>query len=194
MKRGFLIYIGATAALFILLAACNQKPEEEAKPEMTQEQLIARGDYLVSTIGCDDCHTPKVMSPKGPEFDMSRRFMGYPADQELPPIDESVLPNWALFNHELTAAVGPWGVSFSANITSDETGIGTWSYEQFERAMRQGLYKGMEGSRPLLPPMPWQNFAKLSDEDLRAMFAFLKSTTPIRNVVPANIPPAAPSN
>lgn len=172
----------------------QSKTAEETKPAMTQEELIARGDYLVTTTGCDDCHTPKKFGPNGPEFDMSRRFMGYPADQELPPFDESVLPNWALFNHELTAAVGPWGVSFSANITSDETGIGTWTYEQFERAMRQGLYKGMEGSRPLLPPMPWQNFAKLSDEDLRSMFAFLKSTTPIKNLVPANIPPAAPSH
>ena len=85
--------------------------------------------------------------------------------------------------------MGPWGTSFAANITSDETGIGNWTEEQFERALRHGLYKGMEGSRPLLPPMPWQNLANLKPEDMRDMFAYLKSTKPVENVVPAPIPP-----
>ncbi|KUG25360.1 putative diheme cytochrome c-553 [hydrocarbon metagenome] len=94
-----------------------------------------------------------------------------------------------MFNHSLTAAVGPWGVSFSANITSDGTGLGNWTYDQFKTAMTKGLYKGLEGSRPIMPPMPWQEFQNYTDEDLRAIFAYLQSTKPVQNVPPAYIPP-----
>jgi hypothetical protein len=90
-----------------------------------------------------------------------------------------------VFAPDLTQAVGAWGVSFSANITSDSTGIGGWTEEQFFKAMREGKSKGLDNTRPMLPPMPWQNFAKLKDADLRAMFAYLKSTKPVRNIVPA---------
>jgi len=94
-----------------------------------------------------------------------------------------------LFEPDLTAAAGPWGVSFAANITSDQSGIGNWTEEGFIRAMREGKFKGIEGSRMLLPPMPWENFAKLTDEDIRAIYAYLKTTKPVYNVVPAAIPP-----
>ncbi len=90
---------------------------------------------------------------------------------------------------DLTSAVGPWGVSFAANLTSDPTGIGSWTEENFKRALKEGKYKGMPGGRTLLPPMPWQNFANISDEDVSAIFAYLKSTKPVKNVVPAPIPP-----
>jgi hypothetical protein len=50
--------------------------------------------------------------------------------------------------------------------------------------MREGKYKGIQNSRDLLPPMPWQNFAQMNDKDLKAIFAYLQSTTPVRNVVP----------
>lgn len=58
-------------------------------------------------------------------------------------------------------------------------------------ALRKGKYKGLENARDLLPPMPWFNFSHLTDEDLKAMFAYLKSTKPVNNVVPPPIPPAA---
>ena len=102
------------------------------------------------------------------------------------PVDND---GWALMSMDLTAAVGPWGTSFAANLTSDATGIGNWTEEQFERALRHGLYKGLEGSRPLLPPMPWQNLVNMKPEDMKAVFAYLKSTKPVENVVPAPIPP-----
>ena len=95
----------------------------------------------------------------------------------------------ALLSMDLTAAVGPWGTSFAANLTSDESGIGNLTEEQFKRALTKGLYKGLEGSRPLLPPMPWQNFKDIKDEDVHAMFLYLQSTKPVANVVPAPIPP-----
>ena len=61
--------------------------------------------------------------------------------------------------------------------------------EQFNKAMREGKYKGMDNTRPLLPPMPWPNFRNLSKEDMKAIFLFLKSTPPVKNVVPAPVPP-----
>jgi hypothetical protein len=91
---------------------------------------------------------------------------------------------------DLTAATGPWGTSYAANISSDATGIGNWTEAQFIKCMREGKLKGMDNARPLLPPMPWPNFAKLTDTDLKAIFAFLKSTKPVDNVVPA---PKAPN-
>jgi hypothetical protein len=150
--------------------------------------LVARGKYLVEIMGCHDCHSPKLMGPNGPYLDPGRILSGYPADRPLPPQPASH-EGWALLNMDLTAAVGPWGTTFAANITSAESGIGNWTEEQFERALKKGLYKGLEGSRPLLPPMPWQNYVNMSKEDLSAVFAYLKSTTPVENVVPAPIAP-----
>lgn len=157
----------------------------------TQEDLVKRGAYLVSIMGCHDCHTPKKMGPQGPEPDMSRMLSGHPADATLPAIvKEAVGPDkWVLFSNDLTAAVGPWGVSFSANISSDDTGIGLWTEEQFFRAIKEGKFMGMENGRPIMPPMPWQALAaSITDEDLRAIFAYLKTTPPTKNVVPAYIP------
>ncbi len=96
-----------------------------------------------------------------------------------------------MFGPDLTNAVGPWGMSFAANISSDDTGIGTWSESQFFKAMREGKWKGLDGSRSLLPPMPWFNFKNLDDTDLRSIFAYLKSSKPVENVVPA---PKLPSD
>lgn len=153
--------------------------------------LVERGKYLVEIMGCHDCHSPKQMGPNGPYLDPERILSGYPADRPLPPQPVSH-EGWALLTMDLTAAVGPWGTTFAANITSDESGIGNWTEEQFARALTKGLYKGLEGSRPLLPTMPWQNYVNMSQEDLSAVFAFLKSTKPVANVVPAPIPPAGP--
>jgi hypothetical protein len=168
------------------------QPESvQATEGLTPEMMIKRGGYLVNAIGCDDCHSPKVMGPNGPEVDMKRRLSGHPSDQPLAEIsDKSVLKDYALFSMGLTATVGPWGTSFAANLTPDETGLGNWSEEQFVRAIRQGLYKGLEGGRPLMPPMPWIVYRNLSDEDLKSIFAYLQSLPPVKNQVPALVPPA----
>ncbi len=191
MNKTFLFYIGVilifTSLLFI---ACKSPSEEKpADKKMSQAEMLKHGEYLVNTIGCGDCHSPKKMGEMGPEEDVEKRFSGHPAGTPLPPIDKSQLQNWALFSHDLTTAVGPWGVSFAANLTSDPTGIGNWTLDQFKKSLREGKFKGMDNSRQLLPPMPWYNFAKLTDEDLEAMFVYFKSTKPIENVVPAAIPP-----
>ncbi len=157
--------------------------------ELSQQELIERGAYIVNTAACHDCHSPKVMTLNGPEPDPERLLSGHPADQPIPEVKTEALKEWILFNQELTSAVGPWGVSFAANITSDETGIGNWTEDQFLTAIRKGKYKGLEGSRPLLPPMPWQVYRNMTDTDLRSIFAYLKTTKPIRNIVPGPITP-----
>lgn len=178
-----------TAALVvagILQASAADLSREEA------QKLIERGRYLVTVGGCDDCHTPKVMGPKGPEFDMTRRLSGHPAHESIPEIPEGVIApdKWmAVTNFHLTAWAGPWGVSFTRNLTPDmATGLGSWTEEMFIKAMRTGKHMG-EG-RPILPPMPWFNVAAMTDTDIKSVFAFLRSLTPIENAVPDPIPPA----
>ena len=90
-----------------------------------------------------------------------------------------------MFGSDFTSTLGPWGISFAANITSDATGIGNWKEEQFIKAIREGKSKGLEGNRSLLPPMPWFVYRNFSDVDLSAIFAYLKSTKPVKNIVPA---------
>lgn len=160
--------------------------------EITAEMQIQRGGYLVNAIGCDDCHTPKILGPNGEvELDLNRRLSGHPANETLPEIvDKSILKDYALFSSSFTSTTGPWGTSFAANLTPDQTGIGNWTEENFLKAIKEGKLKGLDGSRPLLPPMPWFVYKNLTDEDLKAMFAYLKSLPPVKNIVPAPIPPA----
>lgn len=198
--RKLAIITGAMAlAVSAAVAAGNTKP---AKPSNNFEgidklekpfndSLVKRGEYLVSIMGCDDCHSPKIMGKFGPEPDLARRLSGHPAAQKLPQVNTEVLKSWVLFDMGQTAAVGPWGVSYAANITSDQTGIGSWTEAQFFTAIRKGKFKGLEGSRPLLPPMPWAQYAKVTDDDVRAIFAYLKTTPPVQNVVPEAVPPTA---
>ncbi len=170
---------------------CSPQPEAQATesvPVATAEDPVKRGEYLVGIMGCHDCHSPKVFGPHGPMPDPEKLLSGHPAEMPLGKVDTSALGSWVYFNHHTTAAVGPWGASYAANLTSDETGIGNWTIEQFSRALKEGKYKGLEGGRLLLPPMPWPNFAKITDEDLNAIFAYLKSTKPVKNVVPAPSP------
>ena len=186
MKKISLIMFFMAATVAVAVIACNNKPTEAtAKVEISQDSLISRGSYLVNSMGCDDCHSPKTFGPNGPELIADQRFSGHHADSPLPKVDTiTAKKGWMLFAPDLTAAVGPWGMSFAANISSDQTGIGNWTEEQFFRAIREGKSKGLKESRPLLPPMPWPQYRNLKDDDLRAIFAFLKSTKPVENRVP----------
>jgi hypothetical protein len=157
-------------------------------PPYTSEQ-IEKGKYLVQIMGCRDCHSPKAMTAQGPAPDMNKDLSGHPASMPLGKIDKESLKDWVLFNMMNTAAVGPWGVSYAANLSSDATGIGTWSEEQFIIALTEGKSKGIRTARPLLPPMPWQNYVNMKKEDIVAMFAYLKSTKPVQNIVPQPISP-----
>ncbi len=95
----------------------------------------------------------------------------------------------ALTTNDMTAWAGPWGVSFASNLTPHPvSGIGNWTESMFVQSMRTGKYMGT--SRDILPPMPWQSIGKLTDDDLKAIFAYLMSLPPIDNAVPAPLPPS----
>lgn len=181
--------IAVTATVAVIACNTSAAKSENTTTTITQDSLIRRGSYLVTLMVCDDCHSPKQMGPHGPELIADRRLSGYNSQNPMLPVDTNqVKKGWILFGPDLTVAVGPWGASFAANLTSDSTGIGAWKEEQFLTAIRHGKLKGLEGSRGLLPPMPWENFRNASDDDLKAIFAFLKSTKPVQNVVPAPKP------
>lgn len=184
MTNSIIRFTILTIALIVMIACSNESHNVQVSKELSQEELIKRGKYLVDAIGCADCHSPKSFGPKGPYENPELALSGHHSNMDLPKLDETQLESWVLFNFHNTAVVGPWGVSFAANLTSDESGIGNWSEEQFRKAMKEGKYKGLDGTRHLLPPMPWQNYSKLSDEDIKAIFNYLKSTKPVRNVVP----------
>lgn len=160
---------------------------DQEKANINKKELIKRGKYLVTIGACHDCHSPKILTPAGFDIDSARLLSGHPASDNVP---EALITNdWVLFSNDLTAFVGPWGMSFSANLTPDDTGIGNWTLEQFKRAIRKGLSKGLEGSRPLRPPMPWQMYKTMNDDDLEAVFTYLKSIKPVQNNVPPPISP-----
>jgi hypothetical protein len=151
---------------------------------------VARGEYLVATIGCGDCHSPKVLGPQGPVEDTSRRLSGHPEGTVLSP-PPSLGGSWITAgSSDLTAWVGPWGISYTFNLTPDEnTGIGSWSEDTFVQTLRTGRHMGV--SRPILPPMPWQFYRNLSDQDLRSIYAYLRTIPPVRNRVPLPTAPEA---
>ena len=165
----------------VLLAACSQPapPLPAAPPPSPAE----RGKYLVSAMGCNDCHTPAKMGPNGPEPDMARMLSGHPEGMKLPPPPKPEGPWIATVAATFTAWSGPWGISYTANLTPDQnTGIGIWTEDMFVKAIREGKHMGT--SRPILPPMPWPAFRNLNDDDLKAIFAYLKTIPPVVNHVP----------
>lgn len=162
-------------------------PKAKAKLETNSETRIKRGEYLVRFGDCSACHTPLKFGPNGPEPDMVRFLSGHPEDTKLPPPDLKPGP-WFAATAGMTAWTGPWGISYAANITPDaNTGLGIWTEEMFLTAMRTGKHMG--AGRPILPPMPVQSVGSLNDEDLKSVFAYLKSIPAISNRVPEPVTP-----
>ena len=178
----------AIAALAALIASV---PAHGATEGGKRSEPLRRGEYLATIGGCNDCHTPKVMSPQGPVPDPTRLLSGHPQNETVPPVPAGALTpgGWmAMTNGHLTAWAGPWGVSYAANLTPDKrTGLGGWTADLFIKTMRTGKHLGV--GRPLLPPMPVDAVAALTDADLRALFAWLQSIKPIENQVPPPSPP-----
>lgn len=179
-----LLTLAGVSLTGLLLAAKSPKDAQAAR--------IARGKYLVTFAGCNDCHTPLKMTDKGPVPDFTRMLSGHPADMKLPPPELKPGP-WFAATAGMTAWAGPWGVSYAANLTPDRnTGLGIWTEDMFIQAMRTGKHMG--AGRDILPPMPWQGVATLNDEDLKAVFAYLRSVAPVSNQVPAPVGPNGESN
>ena len=171
----------------VFLQTQCSSPQEKV---MTKEEMIKKGEYLVNFGGCNDCHSPKVFTDMGPVPDTTKLLSGHQQNAYLAKVDTSIIGpgKWYLSNGDLTAWVGPWGISFSANLTPDiSTGIGAWTEDLFVKSMRSGLHLG--AGRPILPPMPFMGLAGLKDEDLKSVFAYLKSIKPISNKVPDPVLP-----
>src|SRR6187402_2037057 len=138
MRKTILSLMTIAVVIPVVFAACQDSVASEEKSiAMTKKEMVKRDAYLVNTIGCDDCHSPKQMGPNGPEIIPELRLSGYPSDGPLTIADTGVVKKgWMLFSDDLTTAVGPWGQSFAANLTSDATGTGNWKEEQLIKAIR----------------------------------------------------------
>ena len=196
-QRILSLTVAAVAVLLAaVLASAAARPAPAAQPpavkRVSWSEKVARGKYLVTVGGCNDCHTPWIQQPDGTMGpDTSRTLSGHPHDIKItsPMQLKSDRFNvaWSSTN---TAFSGPWGVSFTANLTPDvHTGTGIWTFDIFKNTIRNGRHWGV--ARPLLPPMPWFNYAKMTDEDLAAIYAYTRTLKPISNKVPDPIPPAA---
>jgi len=155
----------ATFAVAAVTLSCAKPAEKAATPAtpaaMTDAEKVERGRYLTTVMVCNDCHTPGTFYG-APDY--SRKLSG----SEL---------GW----------VGPWGTSYARNLTPDmETGIGKWSADDIVKTIRTGMRA--DGSQ-LLPPMPWEMYSNLTDEDAYAIAAYLKSLPPVSHKVPDKKPP-----
>ncbi|MEJ0088841.1 MAG: c-type cytochrome [Limisphaerales bacterium] len=185
MKIKYLVPAGVVAISCVIFLLGNSTQTNAGNPAQTSQ--IKRGEYLVKFGDCSACHTPLKFGEHGPEPDMTKFLSGHPANTKLPPPDLKPGP-WFAATAGMTAWAGPWGISYAANLTPDKnTGLGIWTEDMFVNAMRTGKHMG--SGRPILPPMPWPASASLSDDDLKAVFAYLRSLAPINNNVPGPLNP-----
>ncbi len=180
------------AAGFVTLSTSQTQSQQLAQaqfPSHPSASTIGRGEYLVKIMGCNDCHTPWKMGPHGPEPDMDRFLSGHP--EQIGPLPNAKAAEpfvWSGFGTN-TAFSGPWGVSYAFNLTPEQnTGLGIWTEEMFVKTIRTGRHMGT--SRPINPPMPWPAYRNATDEDLKAVYAYLRTIKPIVNHVPDYVPPA----
>jgi hypothetical protein len=138
------------------------------------------------------CHTPKKITAAGFVYDNDRLLSGHPSQTTTNLDLKEISRKGIVSSADFTAWAGPWGISFTANLTPDDTGIGPWTEEQFITAIREGKYKGLSGSRSLLPPMPWEMYRNWTDSEIRAVFAYLRTIKAVKNMVPAPIAPGIP--
>lgn len=195
--KWLLLATAGTIGVAVWLAGCRPTTQQESKqpesPSATTaapptEEMIQRGKYLVTVAACGECHTPHKVGPNGLEPDTTRLLAGHPQEEKvtLPPAGSKEWTTMAWRTN--TAFYGPWGVAFAANLTPDEeTGIGIWDEELFIRVMRTGKHWG--AGRDIARIMPWHQYAQMTDDDLKAIFAYLKSLPPVKNEVPELIPP-----
>lgn len=188
MRNKKAVVVIGVLTLSLGISVAGQQTKRASKPAPSAEQRrVARGEYLVRTVGCHDCHSPKLR-PGSMAPDPTRMLAGRPATTPAPakPVNMGEISG----SGDLTAWYGPWGVSYAANLTPHPTtGIGKrYNEASFIKALRTG--RKPEGE-PMLPPMPWENTAAMTDEDLKAIWAYLQTLKPIDNYVRAAAPPPA---
>jgi mono/diheme cytochrome c family protein len=156
------------------------------RAQSASESQVERGRYLVGITGCHDCHSPKVpgtMKPV-PETMLS----GRPQTTKVP----TAMAGEVHASEDLTAWTGPWGQTVASNLTPDPaTGLGMrYTEAKFVQTMRTG--KKPEGVA-VMPPMPVDVYVNMKDEDLKAIYAYLKTIKAVRNAVRAGLAPPAPA-
>ncbi|HEX4440643.1 MAG TPA: diheme cytochrome c-553 [Thermoanaerobaculia bacterium] len=187
------VAVAAAAALTAQSKPASPATSRQAAPNKSADARIARGAYLVTAAVCDDCHTPKKWIPGRPDpVPLEGKRLAGHLESETLPQPPALSQSWvAVGSQDFTAWAGPWGVSYAMNLTPDEnTGIGSWSEATFVQAMKTGRHMG--ASRPILPPMPWQSYGQLTDEDLKSIYAFLRTLPAVRNRIPDPAPPPGP--
>lgn len=179
------------SAAAVLTCSAAILPDALAQGAPATDDKVARGKYIVSTSGCHDCHTPWVVGPRGPEPDMTRALSGHPSEVQMPSAPRPSEPWLVTIAATNTAFAGPWGVSYTANLTPDrETGLGKWTPKNFKDTIRTGRHMGR--GREVLPPMPIMVYNNFTDGDLESIFAYLQSLPAVKNKVPEpTAPPAA---
>lgn len=203
MRKSYLSFITALAFTVIFFAKCADNKQAEPTIESTAaaekanfggyETQVKWGEHLVTIGGCNDCHTPKKMTAMGPADDSTLLLSGHPEKLPAPDVDRKQMESKGLVvTSDFTAWIGPWGISYSANLTPDETGTGKWTENQFLYAVRNSISKGLPGSRPLMPPMSMMPVKHMTDDELKAIFAYLRTVKPIKNNSVQPTPPVLP--
>lgn len=168
--------------LFVVIGVMLVKEgtaQERIPADWEQKTYVKRGRYLVNHLAeCVGCHTPLGPGGSG-DPDMSLFLSGVPAKfagkKNGPP--------------QVAGARGPRGSRYYAkNLTPDpETGLGKWTEEQFIAALKTATRP--DGTKYDRSQMRWEFYRSMKVEDARAIYRYLRTIKPIKNKVPANIPP-----
>ena len=194
-KSTFMKRISIVAIMFISVSLLFTQCSDEKKNDTDDIKPVAQyggfdsqvkwGERLVHVGGCNDCHTPKKMGANGPENDMGQMLSGHPAGAPAPDFDaKEAAKKGLIITQTFTAWTGPWGTTYAANLTSDSTGIGNWTEAQFVKCLKEKKWMGLDNTRPLMPPMSMMPVTEMHDDELKAIFAYLKTTKAVKNVIP----------
>jgi len=164
-----LVVILLILAVVASMAAAAKK--SDLSDEVLQQARVARGEYLVTILGCSSCHTEGGLEnlPYGPPLAGSKVGIAYsdPAESNYP------------------------GIVYAANLTPHKVhGLGLWSHRDIVRAIRNGInHRGGE----VISVMPWLNYNLLTQQDTDDIAHFLRSLPPIDYQIPENVPVGEPS-
>lgn len=166
------------ALLSMLAVACalNSSSRDKIPADWEQASYVERGDYLVNHLGhCVGCHTPLARDGRS---DRGLFLSGVPAK----------FAGAIAGPPQVAGFPGPRGSRvYAKNLTPDaETGIGRWSEEQFVGTFKTGVRP--DGVKYVISPMEWNIYANMKEEDVRAIYRYLRTVKPISNKAPQNIP------
>ena len=192
MLKSYSFLVTGLAFFAILFTDCSNDKQSEPAVASTEtpekpsfggfESQAKWGEHLVTIAGCNDCHTPKKMTPQGPVDDSTLMLSGHPENIPAPEVDRKEMESKGLVvTATFTTWTGPWGITYSANLTPDDTGTKNWTEDQFVYALRNSISKGLAGGRPLMPPMNMMPVKHMTDDELKAIYAYLRTIKPIKN-------------